>query len=207
MVNLSDTACGRILDYHETNHPLANSVNNERVSETAQFLFPRAYYASAKDLYPDSPLAQQALDRAYYIQKSRVEADLARKNEYIKKQEILLEKSRQSIAEVNTITAEMVRKPLKEALDSIEESKDTYETLYWKYVNATDTVKAAEALANMLAKVTMDLEPNHDMSSWVEEPKTEVVKKHTHWHIRLGYAFGFWSIMALIGHFLSIWIH
>jgi hypothetical protein len=51
------------------------------------------------------------------------------------------------------------------------ESADTYETCYWKYINATDWDNAKYWLNQTLAKVTMELSPAKDGHSWVEEPE------------------------------------
>jgi hypothetical protein len=82
------------------------------------------------------------------------------------------------------ITAEMVKEPMSQALAAIEtapkpEKKLTYSQYYWKYVNASDGMVAAEAFANMIDSVTVDMEPNEEMSSWLEEPRAEVKLSNT----------------------------
>jgi hypothetical protein len=50
----------------------------------------------------------------------------------------------------------------------------TYDDLYWRFVNATDPFVAADSLALMLDKVTIDMEPASDYS-WVSEIETSKV--------------------------------
>jgi hypothetical protein len=47
---------------------------------------------------------------------------------------------------------------------------DTYQTCYWKYIHAEDLESAKYWLNQMLAQVSMDLQPNKAGNSWVEEP-------------------------------------
>lgn len=57
----------------------------------------------------------------------------------------------------------------------------TYVQHYWNYIDATDGVVAAEALSDMLDKVTMGLEPVG--SSWVAERETKLEKTETRYRV------------------------
>lgn len=177
---------------------------NERVEETAEFLFPSVYKTSSRTIsrhsssrldYPCPTVHEKKQD--FY----KTDAGLRVIHEYTKTSSgnaaYMHDSSFHAVNEYGgimytlhddpgVIGADEVQKAFDNFFNAIEPTADivpcessqnsvteeeelTYEDLYWEFVNATDSVKAADSLAQMLTKVDMRLEPNHDMSSWVED--------------------------------------
>lgn len=117
--------------------------SNSRVEETAKFLFPAAYSYNVTDYWGSGNCNT-------YEKLPEETRTLKVVNEFLDPPK----KPYTAPASVAKVT---------------ETKKDLYTEAYWVYVNSVDSVSATDNLSKMLEYVTMDLEPNHDMSSWVEE--------------------------------------
>lgn len=107
------------------------------------------------------------------------------------------------------ITAEMIRKPLEEALEAAKLPSNrvvrkTYEQYYWAYVTATNSLSAAENFAEMINSVTEDMEPAEGMHSWVKDPEERKSEKIAEladkmsWYAHIAMYVGLGLMMAAI---------
>lgn len=139
---------------------------NERVDDTARFLFPAAFS------YPESVVQAwgqsndprfRELSRHTYTVATPDDTGYNTMQSVIKKEQD------------NAVTRAAARYESNGVTTYIYPDNKTYKDYYWGFVNSKDTYEAAENFSKMLDKVTLDMEPAEGMASWVEEPKKEEV--------------------------------
>jgi hypothetical protein len=170
MAVVPDDAYRRVVDYLERSQ---NNVDvtghfsysqNALVEETAQFLFPAAYKMPTSPYYHSSIMSAWAQSNGPRFRELAKHSNTYEKWPGETRTATPSDTGYKTIQ--NVVKVEQTKTYEKENWNT---TRKTYEDYYWAFVNSSDPVFAQQAFSGMLEKVTLDMEPNHDMSSWVED--------------------------------------